>query len=238
MNKYVINGIIFIMCIALGIIIPYQIRNNIGENSYVPLSTIKETQAEVNKTKSEIENIQILINEQDKKLDQLKDADTKDVVEILEKDIEKIKNFGGFNDLEGPGLILTINDSDKKFNEEWDDSSIVHEGDIQNIINDLKVAGAEAMSVRGERLIHTSAVQCNGPVLRVNNKNLPAPFTIYAIGNPRKLSAAINAPGTYGRYLKDGRGLRVESEERNYIVIPRYNNSLDIKYMQPVEEGE
>lgn len=247
MNKYIIKGIIFIMCIALGIVIPYQIRNNIGDNIYVPLDTIKETQKEVDKTKSEIADIKKLIKVQEDKLDEIKSIDnTKEIVELLEEDIEKFKTTGGFNDLEGPGLILTIRDSDKEF-AYGDSSGLVHDGDIQNILNDLKVAGAEAISIRGEeestnfggqRIILNSPVRCMGPVIHVNNTNVVAPFIITAIGDPKKLYAAINAPGTYGRYLMDGRGLKLESEERDYIVVPGYRSTLDLNYIKPVEEGE
>lgn len=240
MNKYVIKGIIFIMCITLGILIPYQIRNNTEDDSFVELSTVKQTQNQVDVAKSEISDIKNLIKEQEKKVQEIKDINnTKEMVEVLEEDIQRYKTLSGFNDLEGPGIILTIQDSDKEYVDgENDSSGLVHDADIQNILNDLKVAGAEAISIGGQRVILNSAVRCGGPVIRVNDKNLVAPFVIKAIGDSKKLYAAINAPGTYGRYLNDSRDLKLQSEEKEYIVIPRYKNKLDINYMKLIEEGE
>ncbi|MBS4535407.1 DUF881 domain-containing protein [Clostridium sp. D2Q-14] len=240
MNKYIIKGIILIMCIFLGILIPYQIRNNVEDNSFVSLSTIKEKQNDVDKIKKEIIDIKKLTKEQEKKFQKLEDVnDTREMIEVLEKDIEKYKTLSGFNDLEGPGIVLTVQDSDKEYiYGESDSSGIVHDADIQNILNDLKVAGAEAISISGQRVILNSPVKCGGPVIRVNNKNLIAPFVIRAIGDSKKLYAAIDAPGAYGRYLNDSRDLKLEIKEKSRIVVPRYSNTLEINYMKLVEEGE
>ncbi|MGO1478933.1 hypothetical protein, partial [Senegalia sp. (in: firmicutes)] len=100
MNKYVVKGIIFLLCLALGIIIPNQIRNNVGDNSFVTLNTIKQTQNDLEKINSEVINIKKIIKEEEKKLEEIKNVDnTKGVVELLESDIEKFRNLSGFNDL-------------------------------------------------------------------------------------------------------------------------------------------
>lgn len=240
MNKYIIKVIIFLLGLVLGIIIPQQIRNNVGDNSFVTLSTIKQTQNKLEKTNSEVINIKKIIKEQEKKLEEIKKADnTKQIVELLESDIENFKNLGGFNDLKGPGVVVRIQDSAEDFIiGESDTSGLVHDADIQNILNDLKVAGAEAIDIGGQRLILNSPVRCGGPVIRVNNKNLVSPFIIKAIGDSKKLYSALNAKGTYGRYLNDARKLEIESEEREFIIIPRYNDKLEMKYIKSVEEGE
>ncbi|MGO3168712.1 DUF881 domain-containing protein, partial [Senegalia sp. (in: firmicutes)] len=194
MNKYVVKGIIFLLCLALGIIIPNQIRNNVGDNSFVTLNTIKQTQNDLEKINSEVINIKKIIKEEEKKLEEIKNVDnTKGVVELLESDIEKFRNLSGFNDLKGPGIIIRIQDSNEEFDIGDNDSSgLVHDADIQNILNDLKVAGAEAIDIGGQRLILNSPVRCGGPIIRVNKKNLVSPFIIKAIGDSKKLYAAIN----------------------------------------------
>ncbi|NBI06752.1 DUF881 domain-containing protein [Senegalia massiliensis] len=240
MNKYIIRVIIFLLCLALGIIIPQQIRNNTGDNSFVTLSTIKQTQNKLEKTKSEVIDIKKIIKEQEKKLEKIETANnTTEIISLLESDIERFKSLGGFKDLSGPGIVIKIQDSAEDFViGQSDTSGIVHDADIQNILNDLKVAGAEAIDIGGQRVILNSPVRCGGPVIRVNKKNLVSPFIIKAIGDPNKLYSAINAQGTYGRYLNDARDLQIESEERDLIVIPKYNDKLEVKYMNPIEEGE
>lgn len=240
MKKYIIKTIILLMGLSLGIAISYQVRNNLGENEFVSLNTIQSMKNEVSKNKSEIEEVKNLIEDKKEKLKEFENAtNTSDVIEVLNKEIKNIKTISGFVDLEGPGIIVKIQDSDEKFIPgQSNPGGIVHDADIQNILNDLKVAGAEAISITGQRVILNSPIRCGGPVIRVNNKNLVAPFIIKAIGNSKKLYASLDAPGTYGRYLKDNRDLQIDISTREYLVVPRYWNDLDINYMKPIREGE
>ncbi len=74
-----------------------------------------------------------------------------------------------------------------------ENTGIVHDQDIRNIVNELKIAGATGIEVGGQRLNVTSAIRCVGPTILVNNKPIPVnPITIKAIGNPEVLASSLD----------------------------------------------
>jgi len=106
------------------------------------------------------------------------------------------------------------------------------------IINDLRAAGAEAISINNQRVLSTSEIKCGGPIIRINGRSVGSPFYIKAIGDPKLLSAAINAPNTYGYALKTIDQIVIETTVEDNIVIPAYNGDFDFKYAKPVKEGD
>ena len=72
---------------------------------------------------------------------------------------------------------------------------IIHDEDILKVINELRAAGAEAISLNDQRLISTSEIRCAGPTISVNNTRVAAPFVIKAIGNAKSMEDAIKMRG-------------------------------------------
>ena len=90
----------------------------------------------------------------------------------------------GLTDVEGPGVSVILNDS-KAENTTGDEADyLIHDSDLLSVINELRDAGAQAISFNGERILATSEVRCAGSVVMVNGKRFAAPFIIYAIGDP------------------------------------------------------
>src|SRR3712207_6487557 len=71
------------------------------------------------------------------------------------------------------------------------DDLVVHEQDVQAVVNALWAGGAEAMTIMGVRVISTSAVRCAGNTLLLHGRVYSPPFTITAIGDPARLSGAL-----------------------------------------------
>lgn len=113
----------------------------------------------------------------------------------------------------------------------YDDISahIVHDADLRAIVNELKNAGAEAISINGQRLVSTTAITCIGNVIKVNDERITSPFTIKAIGLSESL-AGINRPGGYIEKLKEN-GIVVNIKKSNKIEIPKYTGAISSKYM-------
>ncbi|MCL1870866.1 MAG: DUF881 domain-containing protein [Promicromonosporaceae bacterium] len=112
------------------------------------------------------------------------------------------------------------------------DDLVVHQQDIQHVINALWAGGAEAMTLQGERVIMTSAFRCSGNILLLHGRVFSPPYTIQAIGDPAALRAALDAsPGvtTYRAYVAAvglGWGVRNESN----LSLPAYSGSWDLQY--------
>ncbi|MBQ6686597.1 MAG: DUF881 domain-containing protein [Firmicutes bacterium] len=136
---------------------------------------------------------------------------------------EYYKTISGMTDLVGPGVEVVIDDSNRDLTI-WEDVNdvIVHDSDVLLILNDLLAAGAEAISLNGHRIVHTSAVSCGGYIVHVNGVPEAKPFRIQAIGDPAVLSAAMLAPNSYGSFIKDSVKFQVTALDE--VFIPAYSD--------------
>jgi len=216
------------------------VKNVQGDYDFVSLNTIADLQNMLKREQEEISNIKELINSNKSKLIEYEKAISEggSIKDVLEKDNEQLKIIGGFVDLEGPGVIIKLSDSVRELYE-WEDPNnvIVHDSDVLNIINDLKIAGAEALSINGQRVMSISEIQCAGATITINNHTYGQPFIIKAIGNPDTLGAAVKSPEAYASILKDVYGLGLEVEIYENVRISKYHNDITWRYLR-LKEGE
>lgn len=200
----------------------------------------KEIKQEMLSLKKEIANLKLNLASQEEHIKLLKDSKTnKDIRETMEAQLNLNKKMAGLVDLSGPGIYISI--SDNQANEVVGESvmsDIVHDSDILSIINDLKLAGAEAISINGERILSVTGVNCGGPVILVNQESLTAPFVIKAIGDPKPLYAAVTVQGTTAYNLKNVYELDLTVKASDYILIPKYAHEIKLKYIKKYTEGE
>ncbi|MDO4753700.1 MAG: DUF881 domain-containing protein [Bacillota bacterium] len=142
--------------------------------------------------------------------------------DVLKEELLELEALSGKHDLYGPGIVIILKDGDRELDTgESANNVLVHDGDIQQIVHELRNAGAEAISVNDERVIMgTSDIVCVGPVILINQKHLAPPYIIRAIGDRKTLEATMNAPGSYLDLLK-GYGLRIEVNTSKYIEIKK-----------------
>ena len=111
------------------------------------------------------------------------------------------------------------------------DDLVVHQGDVQAVVNALWAGGAEAMSIMDVRVISTSAVRCVGNTLLLHGRVFSPPFKITAIGEPTAMHRALDsAEGV--RQFRDavadfGLGYQ-ETVERN-VTVPAYDGSSALR---------
>ncbi|MFC0271199.1 DUF881 domain-containing protein [Metabacillus herbersteinensis] len=121
--------------------------------------------------------------------------DEKQVYFNLVEDVEKFRMYVGDVGVVGKGVQITLEDASYIPDGENVNNYIVHESHLFNVINELYISGANAISINGQRLARDSYIYCNGPVVTVDGNQYPAPFVISAIGNPGVLIPAINIAG-------------------------------------------
>ncbi len=206
----------------------------------VTVKSLQSTKAEITSVNNEITELNRIIKAKEEELSILENIAKGDenIINILSEDIKYNKLHSGRVSLEGPGITIKMYDNP---DERWlgfdlnDD--IIHDVDILNIINDLRIAGAEAISVNGERVLSTSEIQCAGPTIRINGRSSATPFVIKAIGDPKLLFASVNAPGTYGYILKIY-NIGFETYVEDSVYIPAYNGLFTYNYAKPLGEGD
>jgi len=231
---------IFIISLLLGLTIMMQINNDAKNFTFANVHTVSKISNQIESSREDIKDIRNLIEVKKNKLFEYKETikNDKDLVDVLQKEIRKVRVQAGFSDLRGEGILIRMDDNpnDTGNNINFD---IVHDVDLSVIVNDLTSAGAEGISINGKRVISTSEIVCVGPLINVNGEGVAAPFVIKAIGDKERLAAAVNAPNTYGYKIKNYYGIEVTTLESEYILIPKYNDEIDIKVAKPIsEEGE
>ncbi|RQD66916.1 MAG: DUF881 domain-containing protein [Tindallia sp. MSAO_Bac2] len=240
MKSYLGKGILLAMCLLIGLILAIQVKNLDEDYHFISIKTISDLNVAIRQEKEEIEHLKALIESQENRLSEYQSAIESEgsINEILIQDIEIMRMRSGHYDLEGPGVMVVLRDSERELYEgENPNNVIVHDEDVLKIINDLKIAGAEALSINGQRYLNTSEIQCAGPTITINQMTYAQPFVIKAIGNPDTLNAAIKAPGTYAWEIKEVFGLQVESHISERIRIPKYQGNHRLQYVT-IEEGE
>lgn len=111
------------------------------------------------------------------------------------EDVDRLRMFNGTVPVKGEGIFISLADAEFVPGEDNPNHYIVHEYHIQKVVDELKVAGAEAVAVNGQRLRHDSYIQCVGPVIEVDGQVSFAPFEITAIGDSYTLLEALHLPG-------------------------------------------
>jgi len=229
---------IFVLCTLLGLIISLQVKSVKGDYLYVPLSdisdlrrSIKAEELEITQLKEEIENIKDKVQQ----YQEIRTSGGK-IRESMIGELGELMLVSGSVDVDGPGIVVVLNDGTRELYEgENPNNVIIHDGDVLNILNDLKVAGAEAISINGQRVMSFSEISCAGYTIRINGLVFGQPFIFRAIGDAKTLEAAIIAPGTYGDFLKEI-GLFIEVSTASNLSIKKYSEDFNIKNLQVVDE--
>lgn len=138
--------------------------------------------------------------------------------------------------VEGEGIIIKMDDSTKAAKAgENPNVYLIHDDDMLRVINELKAAGAEAISINGQRLIATSEIRCAGPTLSVNNVRSAPPYEIRAIGDKKSLENSIKMRGGVADSLKVW-GIELEVSPADNVYIPPFKGTLKRTYSKIVEE--
>ncbi len=161
----------------------------------------------------------------EKTLDRLREDASKNdqrAKETKEK-LSDINKKLGLVEVSGPGIIITVSDATIKKDSTVIDYSqlIVHDMDILNIINILRNAGVEAISVNDQRIVATTGISCIGVVIKINEEKIGSPYIIKAIGNQDNLESAINMVGGIKEILQNY-GLNVSVYRDSNIEMPKY----------------
>jgi uncharacterized protein YlxW (UPF0749 family) len=141
----------------------------------------------------------------------------------------------GFTALRGPGLTVTLNDALRGAGVQLPgarpDDLLVHQQDLQAVVNAMWAGGAEAMSIMGERVIATSAALCVGPVLLLHGRPYSPPYLIAAIGDPDAMRAALSeSPGVQlFREAVDAYGLGYRETVEEDVTVPAFDGTSTLR---------
>lgn len=218
------------VCMVLGFMLAMQFRIAMDQKASLPHQRMEELSARLIDTEKERD----ALREQVASLQEIKPA-----AEDVEgkKLLQDLRLRSGMTPLEGPGVIVTIDDSKIK-SKAGDNQNlyIIHDDDLLKVINELRAAGAEAISVNGQRLVATSEIRCAGPTLSVNNVRSAPPYEIRAIGDSATLENALKMRGGVMETLQVW-GIQLEVRRTDKVAVPAYKGVAQFTYARAAEEA-
>ncbi|MFC9926796.1 DUF881 domain-containing protein [Streptomyces sp. NPDC127190] len=155
-----------------------------------------------------------------------------------------LERSAGTQPLTGDGLTVTLNDAPPNataklpgYPEPQPDYLVIHQQDLQAVVNALWQGGARGIRVMDQRLISTSAVRCVGNTLILQGRVYSPPYKITAIGDPGRLQKALAASKAIQTYMVyvNVYGLGWKVTEDGTVTLPGYSGTVDLHYAKPVE---
>jgi uncharacterized protein YlxW (UPF0749 family) len=164
-------------------------------------------------------------------------------VAVVRTTTAPLESAVGLVPLRGPGLTVTLDDAPRGPGGGLPagarpDDVIVHQQDVQAVVNGLWAGGADGLAVMGQRLIMTGAVRCVGNTLLLYGRTYSPPFQITGIGDPSRMRAALDRQPGVQLYRQAVRyfGLGYEVEDEREVTLPGYDGPLRLSYAGAVAQ--
>ena len=238
-GKYVMIVTISIVCFLLMMIIFMQFKVT-QKSREINIDTMQEAELrqQLANWKNKYEETKKKREEVSNTLETYKQESSSDskTQETLEKELSTLEQALGKTDVEGEGIIINLRE--KKDNELGEDETItpIFANDLIYIVNSLKDAGAEAISINNERIIGITDIVDIGEYvnIKINSNYIRTnEFEIKAIGNSSYLESSIFGKGGYAEQLEIS-GIKATVQKLNKIRINKYIGEIDFKYVEEV----
>lgn len=151
---------------------------------------------------------------------------------------ERLNLLAGTTEVEGAGIEIVLDDSNipKKANEN-PNLYIIHDEDLLRVLNELRAAGAEAISLNDQRIVAMSEVRCAGPTVSINNVRSAPPYVIKAIGAPKTLTSAMRLRGGVVETFEFW-GIQVKIKSSENLRIPAFKVHRGFEFAKSVADKE
>ena len=219
--------LIFLVCIILGYMITMQLKSH---NQYQNLAIQRAEDLTVR-----LKEVQA---DRDKLVKELDEYRAGRISGAAQKEMDDLKARAGETEMEGKGIVFTLDDSKQAAKSgENKNLYIIHDEDLLRVVNELRAAGAEAISLNGQRLIGSSEIRCVGPTVLVNERRLAAPFVISAIGNPQTLESSLKLRGGVIENFKFW-GIKADVVQSDKVRIPAFKGNRTFEFAKTVSAEE
>ena len=143
----------------------------------------------------------------------------------------------GLTAVQGPAVTVTLDDAPDSVRPDGVDGDllVVHQQDIQAVVNALWTGGAEAMTIQGQRVISTTGIKCVGNTVVLHGVPYAPPYVISAIGDRARLGAALrDSPAlTIYRQYVEAYGLGYEQRDEARVELTGFRGSQELPYASP-----
>lgn len=225
-----------IVCLVLGIMIAVQFKTVKQSIGPVTEYRARELASQLKKVREERDNLLAIKNEYENKIRDYEneEAQGNSAARFLKEELVKARIIAGLVDVEGPGITILVDDL--KFSEHYN-YNIIDYTDLLELVNELNAAGAEAISINGQRIISTTEIRQAGLHININTVKFAPPFTLKVIGEPKTLEAALRMRGGMVERL-ESKAIAISITQEQSVLINKYDGIIEKKYSKVVKEGE
>ncbi len=232
-EKIIISIIIGIMFFILTMVIFIQFKT-ISHTDINSLETMQESElrTEITGLKTKYEETLSKLEETNSKINEYQETinTEKQASEVLQEELINSRNILGKNTVQGEGIIVTLTDVEVgKYGK-------IYAKDLIQLVNNLKAAGAEAISINDQRIILNSyVVDINSTYISVNGERIVSPYIVKAIGDITYLESGLSQKqyGYIDTMKNEGKDITLEKSDN--IVINAYSGNLTFKYAKEAE---
>jgi uncharacterized protein YlxW (UPF0749 family) len=226
-GKITMEITIGLMCVILTSVIFVQFKT-IGQTDINSLENMREDEL-----RAEISSLKIKSDELLKKVEETnsKIAEYEDVINLgqegsnaLDKELKQSNDLVGKNDVSGEGVVVILTDTE---------NVRIQALDLLYLLNELKIAGSEAISINDQRIIYNSyVVNIGDTYISVDGEKIVSPYVVKAIGNPTYLESGLSKKqyGYIDTRISEGKSVILERQSN--IIINKFNKNINFEYIQ------
>lgn len=231
-EKIVMSITIGIVCTLLIAVMFAQFKT-IEQTDITGIETAKEEELRemLASWKSKYEEASQKLDETNEKINEYKDkaVSVEETNNLLDSELLQTNKLVGKTDVTGEGVIINLADNE---------NAVVEATDLLKLVNELRLAGAEAISINDKRIVNMSEIVNVDETILVNTERITSPYTVKAIGNQKYLSSALSLKnsGYIDKFTSSGKTITMSSEKN--IKILAYSggkNLMEFRYAKEVK---
>ncbi len=223
-----VTVVVFIVCIVLVSVMLMQFRT-VEQTDITEIENMRESELRtaLAEWKTKYEKVEIQLEDTNKRIEEYNKTieDNEAAAELVDEELTESNILVGKTDVYGEGVIVTLSDGTKK----------VTASDLINLVNELRYAGAEAISINEIRVLAMTDIidMADYSYIMVNLQRLQGPYVVKAIGDKDYISTVLQLKGS--GFVDTTTGINVNLEVKNRVDIPKYNGEMEIQYMQEAD---
>ncbi len=212
-----------VVCLFLGVALVVQFRTQGNIVKSILASSSTEQATIVSGLVDSNAALRKEIDTLDQQLAQYRAGGGESSLQTLVNDLNRIKIANGLIEVSGPGIELTLN------------GPLAAE-ELQDVINELRNAGAEAIALNNQRVVVNSVVVAERTGISLGGGPLAPPYRFLAIGEPETLAKAVDRKGgLVPALLLNHPGLQMDMQKRERLVAPIYERKVEFRYAKPAQ---
>ena len=205
---------------------------------YADLASLVQTESD------DYESLKARADELDAEVKGLTEGVVDEGVRRRQRLIDKLRAPAGLEPSAGVGVTVVLSDAPRDVVEEAITNPeidlnrlVVHQQDIQAVVNAMWLGGARAVTIQGQRVVTTTGIKCRGNAVQLDGQPYPQPYVIQAVGDPTALFEAMDSDYDIGKFRDDAARPDIavgwDAESEDLVEAPAYDGLLDINYAKP-----